>query len=582
MEDAAAAGGMGTACLRVPERVAASLGSSTGAMVHFERCLDVPNAGVLCAIPALLGNGLLDGIEKLGLLKGFYTVFQLLLLFALMLLCRIKNVEQLRGYEPGEWGKLLGLDRIPEARCLRKKMDALSADEAAAEWSAHLSHLWMEQEPDAVGSLYIDGHVSVYYGHATKLPRRYVSRQRLCLRGTTGYWVNDAIGRPFFVVEKVVNHGLLQVLEEEIIPRLLQDVPQQPTAQQLEDNPYLCRFLLVFDREGYSPAFFGRMWQEHRIACITYHKFPGADWERDCFSDYEVPMPGGALLQMQLSERGSFVGTGKDALWLREIRKLNDNGHQSSLLTTAYEWPLPQIAAQLFSRWSQENFFRYLMQHFALDQVVQYGTMGMPETELVVNPEWRVLEKTKLSLQNKLRSRRATFAQLTMHPKEEQESKNYTNWQKKKEKVEKEAKEYESQLATVKEQQKEQPKHIKWSQLEEKKQWKRLPPQRKYLMDTIRMIAYRAETAMAQKLTTETVDLPDARRLLQNLFTNEADLLPEPENNLLRVRVHNASSPAANRSLLRLFEFLNQTETIYPDTNMRLYYELRGTTDSDP
>lgn len=47
---------------------------------------------------------------------------------------------------------------------------------------------------------------------------------------------------------------------------------------QLQDNPYLCRFVLVFDHEDYSPAFIGKMWQEHRIACITYHKFPGAGW----------------------------------------------------------------------------------------------------------------------------------------------------------------------------------------------------------------------------------------------------------------------------------------------------------------
>jgi hypothetical protein len=37
----------------------------------------------------------------------------------------------------------------------------------------------------------------------------------------------------------------------------------------------LChRFTLVFDREGYSPAFLARM-KAQRIACITYHKYPG-------------------------------------------------------------------------------------------------------------------------------------------------------------------------------------------------------------------------------------------------------------------------------------------------------------------
>jgi len=65
-----------------------------------------------------------------------------------------------------------------------------------------------------VGTLYVDGHVRVYHSAKTKLPRKYVSRQRLCLRGTTDYWVNDAKGRPFFVIDKVVDSGLLAALRE--------------------------------------------------------------------------------------------------------------------------------------------------------------------------------------------------------------------------------------------------------------------------------------------------------------------------------------------------------------------------------
>jgi hypothetical protein len=76
---------------------------------------------------------------------------------------------------------------------------------------------------------------------------------------------------------------------------------------QLQDNPYLCRFVLVFDREGYSPAFFGKMWQEHRIACITYHKFPGAAWPEQWFEQQEVVMPGGETVTMQLAEMGTLA-----------------------------------------------------------------------------------------------------------------------------------------------------------------------------------------------------------------------------------------------------------------------------------
>jgi len=260
--DAAAAKGMGTACTRVVERACAAAGEGE-AQVRFEPCLDVPKAGVLCAVPALLANGILEGAEKLlGKISGYYTIFQILLVLAFMTLCRIKTVERLRENPPGEFGKLLGLDRIPEARCLREKMDALSEANAAEIWAAHLSRHWMESEPEAAGTLYVDGHVRVYHGKLTKLPRRYVTRQRLCLRGTTDYWVNDAIGRPFFLIEKPIDPGLIQVIEHEIVPQLLKEVPNQPDEKAFEADAHLCRFVLVFDREGYSPDFFARMWRK--------------------------------------------------------------------------------------------------------------------------------------------------------------------------------------------------------------------------------------------------------------------------------------------------------------------------------
>jgi hypothetical protein len=225
---------------------------------------------------------------------------------ALMAQCRIKTTEKLRGHAPGEFGKLLGLDRIPEVRCLRNKMDELSSNDEAERWAAHLGKYWMNLEPESVGALYIDGHVRVYNGRLTKLPRRYVSRERLCLRGITDYWVNDAIGRPFFVIEKEIDPGLLNTLRNDIVPRLLDDVPDQPSQQQLAENPSWCRFVLVFDREGYSPAFFAEMWKEHRIGCLTYHKHPGKPWPEQWFTEHNVIMPSGKVINMRLCEIGSL------------------------------------------------------------------------------------------------------------------------------------------------------------------------------------------------------------------------------------------------------------------------------------
>jgi len=573
--DALAADAMGTACTRTIERVFASLGEQNGTETRFEACVDVVNAGVICALPALLVNGLLDGIERfLGKIKGYYTVFHVLLVVAFMSLCRIKSVEQLRGKASGEFGKTMGIDRIPEVRCLREKMDLISADNASEKWAAHLSQRWLQNDLDETGTLYIDGHQRVYNGKLTKLPRRYIARQRLCLRATTQYWVNDAIGRPFFLIEKPIDPGLLKTLESDIVPRLIKDISNQPSQVQLHDNPYLCRFVLVFDREGYSPAFFGKMWQEHRIACITYHKFPGAAWPEQWFEQQEVVMPGGETVTMRLAEMGTLVGCGKDAVWMREVRKLTKSGHQTSLISTGYELDHIRLAASMFTRWCQENFFKYMRQHFEIDILTQYGVEDIADTERVVNPSWRELNRIRNQLQNKIRYRQARFAEMTIHPQIDTHTEKYQKWIKKKSELLEGIEQTENELKQIKSKIKEVAKYVSLGELPKEERFCGLRTGRKRLVDTVKMIAYRSETSMIPLLTGPTVNTADARRLLQDLFISEADIFPEAEKKVLRIRVHNASRPAANRSLEKMFEKLNETKTKYPGTDMTIVYEL--------
>jgi hypothetical protein len=228
----------------------------------------------------------------------------------------------------------------------------------------------------------------------------------------------------------------------------------------------------------------------------------------------------------------------------------------------------------MFSRWCQENFFRYMMEHFAIDLLQEYGTEDLPDTERVVNPAWRALDRSRNSIQNKLRHRRARFAEMTMHPEPEDNAAKYEKWMTKKAELLEQIEQYESELARLKIKLKEEPKHITWEELDEKDKFFRLLPGRKRLMDTVRMISYRAETAMAGLLKGPTVDMAAARRILQDLYVTEADILPRPKENLLHVRIHNASRPAANAALAQLFDELNATEVCYPGTDMRMTYEL--------
>jgi len=358
---------MGMGAADVVGRLAASVGELDAVAPDFTPALDVPNAGLLCALPALLAVGLLEGVERhLRLPKGYYGLDSLLLLLAFMALGRVESIESLRYSAPGEWGKLLGLDRVPEVRTLRAKIALLAHEDAPGQWSAQLCARWMAAAPEHSGVLYIDGHVRVYNGSQTQLPRHYVARQRLCLRATTDYWVNAIDGQPFFVVNQAVDPGLIQVIEHEIVPRLEQRLPIAANGKLLTADPLRHRFTLVFDREGYSPDFLARM-KVQRIARLTYHKFPGEDWPQEEFVPAQVQLPSGERVTMNLAERGTCLRNG---LWVRELRKLTERGHQTAILCTDYRSAAAPLALAMFARWSQENFFKYARENFGLDRLV--------------------------------------------------------------------------------------------------------------------------------------------------------------------------------------------------------------------
>ncbi|TXL21241.1 hypothetical protein BMR06_01330, partial [Methylococcaceae bacterium HT5] len=279
--------GMGTR--NVDARLAASIGQLEEPVVpDFQALQDVPKGGVLFALPALLVTGLLKYSENFfKLSKGYYGLDSLLIILAFIALVRVKSIESLRYSAPGEWGKLIGLDRIPEVRTLRSKIKQLTQDEGPQQWSEALCKEWMQSAPEQASILYIDGHVRVYNGQQTKLPRHHVARQKLCLRATTDYWVNAMDGQPFMVINKAVDPGMIKVIENDILPQLEKRLPTFVNAEELKSDPLLHRFTLVCDRESYSPPFFKRM-KAQRVACLTYHKYPGENWPEEEFLPYAV------------------------------------------------------------------------------------------------------------------------------------------------------------------------------------------------------------------------------------------------------------------------------------------------------
>ena len=195
------------------------------------------------------------------------------------------------------------------------------------------------------------------------------------MRATVDYWVNSLDGQPFMVINQVVDHGLIHTIEKEILPRLevqhpafvntTPSVEQTTTASAVIEGEFIPAFkvksapkvphrlTLVFDREGYSPEFFLRM-RDKDVACLTYHKYPGLAWPEEEFQTSSVRLVSGHVVSMRLAERGTCMS---NKLWLREIRKLTERGHQTSILATDYLTPMDVLASCMFARWSQENLF---------------------------------------------------------------------------------------------------------------------------------------------------------------------------------------------------------------------------------
>lgn len=564
-EDAEAADGMGTACTRADERVAAAMGLAECATTRFEAGCDVQMAGLLTGLPALCANGLLSGIGRHHKLpKGFYSALHILLTLGFMALGRIRRPEGLRHIPPGELGKVIGLDRVPEVRTLREKISTMARTGNPDGWMKELSKAWMESDPDEAGYLYVDGHVRVYSGNQANLPRRFVSREKLCLRGTSDYWVNDALGRPFFVVSKAVTEGLAECLVKDIVPELLACVPEQPSPEELGQDPKLHRFVVVFDREGATHSLISELWKL-RVGALTYRKNVKDIWPETEFHECDVPVPGGGSSRMKLAMRETWLGAGKESMPVSEVRRLTQTGHQTAVITSAQRLGSEAIAGRMFSRWCQENFFAYMMEHYDIDGLIEYGAESLPGTLSTVNPAWRDLDKAVKKNRQALQKLHAELAKQSMVDSAE--------IQKKAESIEA-VQAVQAELEQLRAQRRETPKKVTLDSLPEALRPTRLKPLNKMLTDAVKMIAYRAETAMVAILRRHLEKEDEARALVRELFVSSGDIEPDVAAKTLTIRIHRMANPAHDKAIAALMEELTGQDFCHPESGAKMIYTL--------
>ena len=560
---------MGRAARDVEGRMLASAGLMTEAKPVFAAPAHaVAHGGVLAALPMLLREGLLGAANRLFRLPdGFYGLTTILLFVAFMTLARVRNPEGLRYQAPGEWGAILGLDRCPETKTLRRKFRLLtSAEHTVRDWQSALARTWATEHDDDWATLAVDGHVKVYAGRKGRLPKHFVARQKLCMPASVSYWINALGGTPLLCLHKALDPKLVKAIEQDVVPHLqhLGVVPEAAPDLTRPDAgaPALT---LVFDREGWSPDLFKRL-ARRGIACITWHKnFKGEDWPEEDFRTLEVLIHGPAgtsATTVDLAEKPIVLRNG---LTVRQIRRRLANGRQVPVITTHPQMPLVQVAGAMFSRWSQENFFKYMREQFNLDSLPTHDLEPLDPDAQVVNPVRRALEKTI----RRLRSRLATARNRLAEALQEHHRDTATRLQA-------DANALAAELDQLTQQRADSLTHVRAGDLPEQDKLDALPVGGRLFLDLVRMIAYRAETRMMVPVITTQGKKPNARRLLRALLTSDANIIPQPAQGILRIQLLGLGSDACDRMLAPLVEELNATRTIYPGTDLTLVYELAG------
>src|SRR5260370_40973003 len=224
---------------------------------------------------------------------------------------------------------------------------------------------------------------------------------------------------------------------------------------------------------------------------------------------------------MQLAERGTQVGK-RPGLWVREVRKLGANGQQVSIVSTNFSGDAASQAAALLARWSQENFFKYMREHFGLDALVQYGTEEIPATVTVVNPAWKELNRQVRQKQAEGQSLRNLQRKVELpQPLSEAAVRTYEQQQGS---LQERIEHLQPALEQLKQRRKQTSRQIPVQDLAEPDRFPRLRTERKYFLDTLKMIAYRAETSMASTVREKLKRSEDARALLRQIYNTEVDL----------------------------------------------------------
>lgn len=485
--------------------------------------------------------------------NGLYGSRSIVTTLVVMALIRCKRAEQLKGFDPTTLGAVVGLARAPEMKTLRKKHRQLAADEERVKTLVRaMAKRHVERARDAVAFLYIDGHVRPYFG-SKELTKAHHTAMRISLPATTDYWINDATGAPVLVVVTEGNSAMTKAM-----PALLDEVRSVVGAQ--------ARPTVVFDRGGYSAKLFTLV-LAREFDFLTYRKGTHRNVPRNRFTQIAIRRGGRERPALVHDGRVAIKGFGR----IRCIAVLRPDGKQTHVLTSRIDLTAREILERMFSRWQQENFFKYLAEQYAFDALWTYRSVAADPDRSVPNPLRRSLDRAIRELRAETRRRTAKLGDLARAARPFDSESKRTELQAQMAAAH-EIAEIEAKLATLRERRKRLPQRVPIASLREEDvvELARAPM---LLGDVIKMTAFHIETMLVAMVSPHLTRANDEGRAVIADFM-QLDGSFDVRGDVLHIDLHRPSAPRYEKALRAVCDCINARRPTFPDTTTVLHFTV--------
>ena len=555
---------------RTRERGLARAGLLPQAAPVFHPAARVPLAGLFLALPGLAATGLLGCADRVygGLPAGFYGLDSMLVEGVVRCVAGEPRAEGATRIDPYALGRVLGLDRAPEVKTIRRKIGWLAAQGKAEELLlAMAAHHLARHDSDTTAAgvvLYVDGHVRAYQG-TRKIAKTHAARLKFPAPATVETWISDGRGDPVLVVMAEPAASLASELR-----RLL------PTLRQAVGDDR--RVLVGFDRGGWSPALFKHM-SERGFDTLTWRTQPAPDINPALFGEVTFTDDTGqvhtwqaadTIVDLPVDDHGGTFG-------MRQVTRLIDTRtgrRQAHLVTTRTDLPAGEVLYRMGSRWRQENYFRYARMHLALDAHDSYTATLDDPNRMVPNPAKKTTRDTVNAARAHLdRVHAATDALLLdwqTPPAGAPVQLSNADYNQ----ITAGLRDAEQALATAQTVNAATPARLPLGQVNPGQQI--LDVETKLLTHAIRIAAFNTITTLARDLRVHTGyarAADEAHTLISQALQQSGDIIPSDRT--LTIRLDPLPTRRATKALAELCEHLTDTHTRYPGTDLLLRYESK-------